>query len=74
MYSLMKEQFECWRYHYHYYLRPETIPPTGKQRLNVNNWGGISSKGATPFAVSLKNKLISWLMITKIIFRHLNAI
>ena len=48
--------------------RPETIPHTAKQRLKVNIWGGISSKGATSFAVSLKNKLISWLMITNYYF------
>jgi hypothetical protein len=29
----------------------ETIPQTVKQRLTVNIWGEISSKGATPFAV-----------------------
>jgi hypothetical protein len=37
--------------------RPETIPHTVKQRLKVNIWGGISSKGATPFAVSFQNQL-----------------
>ena len=37
--------------------RPETISHTVKQRLKVNIWGGISSKGATPFAVSFQNQL-----------------
>jgi hypothetical protein len=32
--------------------RPEAIPHTAKQRLKINIWGGISYKGATPFAVS----------------------
>jgi hypothetical protein len=35
--------------------RPITIPHTSKSRLKVNIWGGISFKGPTPFAVSLKN-------------------
>ena len=31
--------------------RPETFPVTSKIRLKINVWGGISSKGPTPFIV-----------------------
>lgn len=31
--------------------RPQPIPHTAKARLKMNIWGGISYKGATPFAV-----------------------
>ena len=31
--------------------RPEAIPCSTKIRLKINVWGGISVKGATPFAV-----------------------
>jgi hypothetical protein len=34
--------------------RPEAIASTGKVRLKLNIWGGISFLGSTDFAVSKK--------------------
>ena len=33
-------------------IRPETVPHTGKAKIKINVWGGISFHGATQLSVT----------------------